>query len=193
MNEEPPDQTNRDIWQGDRVRLRVMEPSDWETIFEWDKDSEMARNAYLIPFPRSREATKQWAEREALRGAEDESFHWVIENLEGEPVGRIITFDCQPRHGTFKYGLAIAPEHQRKGYASEAVYLVLRFYFLERRYQKVTVNVYSFNETSIGFHKNLGFQHEGTLRRMSYTNGQYWDDVMFGMTAEEFAQKFGSK
>jgi len=64
---------------------------------------------------------------------------------------------------------------------------VLRYYFEELRYQKVTVSVYSFNEESIALHKRLGFKQEGCLRRMIYTRGQYFDRLLFGLTADEFA------
>lgn len=40
-----------------RVRLRAIEPTDRETYFSWDQDSEQARHLYAVPFPRSREAT----------------------------------------------------------------------------------------------------------------------------------------
>jgi RimJ/RimL family protein N-acetyltransferase len=84
------------------------------------------------------------------------------------------------------YGLAILPDHQRHGYATEAIRLVLRYYFQERRYQKVTVEVYSFNEPSILLHQALGFTLEGRLRRMIYTEGTYHDVLMFGLTDDEF-------
>ncbi len=83
--------------------------------------------------------------------------------------GTINTHSCDPRHGTFGYGLAIAREHWRKGYASEAICLVLAYYFRELRYQKVTAHVYAFNEASIRLHEKLGFQLEGRLRRMIFT------------------------
>ncbi len=31
------------MWQGTRVRLRAIEPSDWETYFAWNQDDEMSR------------------------------------------------------------------------------------------------------------------------------------------------------
>jgi ABC-type microcin C transport system duplicated ATPase subunit YejF len=38
-------------------------------------------------------------------------------------------------------------------------------------------------------HERLGFQQEGRLRRMFFVDGAYVDDVIFGMTAEEFEQR----
>ena len=83
----------------------------------------------------------------------------------------------------------IRREHQRRGYASEAIALVLRYYFQELRYQKASVRAYSFNEPSIRLHERLGFQLEGRLRREVYTEGRYFDVLVFGMTAEEFAAR----
>lgn len=54
------------------------------------------------------------------------------------------------------------------------------------RYQKVTVYIYSFNERSMKIHESLGFQCEGRIRRAVYTNGNYYDEVLYGMTSEEF-------
>ncbi|MGI8643788.1 MAG: GNAT family N-acetyltransferase, partial [Thermomicrobiales bacterium] len=56
----------------------------------------------------------------------------------------------------------------------------------ELRYQKVTVQVYAFNESSIALHEQLGFQREGRLRRLVYTGGQHHDVLMYGLTREEF-------
>jgi RimJ/RimL family protein N-acetyltransferase len=67
--------------------------------------------------------------------------------------------------------------------------LVLRYYFQELRYQKVTVRVYSFNDASIRLHEKLGFQLEGRLRRTVYTNGEYFDELIYGLTVEEFVSR----
>jgi RimJ/RimL family protein N-acetyltransferase len=112
----------------------------------------------------------------------------VIENNEGQHVGSIGTFECDPRVGTFKYWIVLMWRFWRQGYGSEAIKIVLRYYFRELRYQKVTSQIYSFNEPSLRLHEKLGFVREGRLRRMVYTNGQFYDQLMFGMTCEEFDQ-----
>jgi RimJ/RimL family protein N-acetyltransferase len=38
-------------------------------------------------------------------------------------------------------------------------------------------------------HESLGFQVEGRLRRMVYTDGGFHDEVVYGMTVEEFREK----
>ena len=174
---------------GKRVRLRAIEPEDWETFYAWNQDSEAMRGLNLPQFPQSKAAVREWAANWATRPAERDLYFFVIENLDGEIAGSISTHECNPRQGTFSYGLGVRREHYRKGYATEAVLLLLRHFFRERRYQKVNAHVYSFNEPSLHLHERLGFQREGQLRRMFFVDGVYVDDVIFGMTAEEFEQR----
>lgn len=177
------------LFQGEKIRLRAVESGDWEMHYQWNLDTETARMTDEVWFPSSRASVQAWAERESKRSKEEEGFRFQIENRAGELVGTINSHTCNPRCGTFMYGLAIHPDHRRKGYASEAIGLVLRHYFNERRYQKVTSEVFGFNQPSIALHERLGFTLEGRLRRMIYTYGVYHDALMFGMTQEEFAAK----
>ena len=177
-------------WQGKLVRLRALEPDDWQVHYQWNQDADMPRNLDFIWFPQSRAAVKKWVEEATTKKPENDQVDLVIETLDGEYAGFIGANQTQPRNGTFKYGIAIVPSQQRKGYASEAVQLLLRHYFDELRYQKVNADVFSFNDASIRLHERLGFQLEGRLRRMIYGHGAYHDVLIYGMTAEEFRAQF---
>ena len=178
------------MWQGPRVRLRAFVVEDWEAYHAWNVDDEQTRNLDQIHFPQSAGAARQWAEREAARGPDGDNFRFVIENEHGEVVGDLSTHDCDLRVGTFSYGISIRADQRGKGYAREAIPLLLRYYFEEKRYQKATVTIFSFNEPSVILHERLGFQLEGRLRRMAYTAGAYHDALIYGMTAEEFTERF---
>ena len=180
-------------WQGSRIRLRAVEPSDADAHFAWDQDAGMTRPLDYVWFPQSHGAVQRWADSVTLdNNPTNDAFHFQIETLAGELAGSIATHNCDRRVGSFGYGLAIRAEYQRRGYASEAIVLVLRHYFEELRYQKATVSVYSFNDPSIRLHERLGFQREGQLRRMVYTQGQHFDLLYYGITREEFAAQHGS-
>jgi RimJ/RimL family protein N-acetyltransferase len=179
----------RSYWQGDRIRLRAMEPADWDAYNAWNQDDDQARRVSVVPFPQSQESVRRFAERTATEPPDGDNFRWVITDPAGQVVGDLTTVGCSPRHGTLSYGISIAAAHRGKGYASEAITIVLRYYFEELRYQKVSVVVYSFNEPSIRLHERLGFQREGRQRRMIFTQGQYFDLIHFGLTKEEFAAR----
>ncbi|MCL5999388.1 MAG: GNAT family N-acetyltransferase [Chloroflexi bacterium] len=177
---------SHNIWQGKNVQLRAMEQEDWEVFHKNDEDAEEARLCYEIPFPRSSAGARKWAAEVAQTPPHNDVYRLVIESAPGEVVGTLNTMACDRRCGTFKYGIAIFRPHWRKGYASEAIRLLLRYYFQELGYQKVTVHVYAFNDASLKLHQKLGFQIEGRLRRMIYTNGAYHDEYVLGLTSDEF-------
>jgi RimJ/RimL family protein N-acetyltransferase len=172
-------------FEGKRVRLTAGKPGDGAVFARWDAEqTESARMLYEIGFPRPQTLAETPSEDKPPDG---DHFPFTIETLAGEVVGGIHVQKCDPRNGTFMYGLAIFPPQQQKGYASEAVRLALRYVFEERRYQKCTVEVYAFNPRSIRLHERLGFTLEARLRRMIYTGGEYHDVLVYGMTREEFA------
>jgi len=173
------------FWQGDSVRLEAVEPEDWKHFFQWKEDTYFEQTTDSIHFPRSQEDFKKWTADCALAEPKNDEYRWVIENHQGEFVGTLNTHTCNPRNGTFQYGLGIRREYWRKGYATEAIKIVLRYFFDELRYQKVNALVYSFNEASFKMHRNLGFREEGRLRRMVYTQGEYYDLIIMGLTREE--------
>lgn len=178
-------------WTGKLVRLRAVEPNDWELFRSLDADTEISRSAYGVPFPRSVEQSQKWAADTAAAAPTGDNYRWVVETLDGTPVGTINTHGCHPEHGYFAYAVTIAREAWGKGYASEAIAIVLRYMFEERRYQKVNATVYAFNDRSRQLHEKLGFILEGRLRRVHYSGGAYNDLFLFGMTREEFAERYG--
>ena len=175
-------------WQTERLRLRAIEPGDAESFYRWNLDSERARALDFVWPPSSHAREQAFADQASKKSMENESFHWIIETLDGEPVGTIATHDCSLRNGTFSYGVDISADQRGKGYAAEAIWRVLRWYFEELRYQKVTVVVHADNPGSLRLHEKLGFQREGVLRRMMYTGGKYVDIIYMGLTREEYEE-----
>jgi len=175
-------------WIGERVRLRAVELKDIDSFFKagFEADTDLDRFADEIHFPQSKEKMKERLENGIKETPRNDEFQWIIEDEKGNPVGNINTFDCNKRVGTFKYGIGLEKAYWGNGYAKEAITIVLRYYFRELRYQKVNAYIYSFNERSLKLHESLGFQEEGRLRRMVYTNGKFYDEIYYGMIYEEF-------
>lgn len=176
------------IWVGSKVWLRAVEAKDADSFFKWakDYDTESDRLCDVIHFPGSYQKMKDHVEALSKAEPENDNFRWIIAEHKGKALGTINSFSCEKRNGTFKYGLGIERKYWGKGYAKEAIKIILTYYFLELGYQKVNVGIYAFNERSLKLHENLGFKREGTLRSMVYTNGKYHDEIVMGLTREEF-------
>lgn len=175
-------------WQGKVLRLRALEPEDAEHFFLINQERDVDRNLEMVWLPSSMAAQRQYVENAAKAGFKDgHSFSFQIEALDsGRHVGSIDTHHCDPRVGTFEYGLSVREQYRGRGYAAEAILLVLRYYFFELRYQKANPGVFDFNTSSIRLHEKLGFVLEGTRRRSAYSHGQFHDLLLFGMTDDEF-------
>jgi RimJ/RimL family protein N-acetyltransferase len=174
------------FWQGKSICLRAVVLEDWKYFLEWDKDIQFSQFTDDLLFPDSPERLKKWISELTVAEPWKHDFRMMIENIEGECVGTINSHTCNARAGTFQYGIYIQPEHQSKGYGTQAIQLLLTYFFHELRYQKVNVTIHAFNEGSIRLHRKLGFIEEGRLRQMAFTNGRYYDEVILGMTLEEF-------
>jgi RimJ/RimL family protein N-acetyltransferase len=172
-----------DYWQGANLKLRALETKDIE-LFE-QLDHEFDKNSDAIHFPQSKDRARSWIDKE-MQPRIGDAFRFIAEDKEGNTIGTIDTFACNRRNGTFKYGIAVARPYWGQGYAKEMIRLVLRYYFFELDYHKVTPHVYSFNDRSLRLHQSLGFTTEGRLRHMIYTDGKHYDEIHFGLTKAEF-------
>jgi RimJ/RimL family protein N-acetyltransferase len=175
-------------WEGSRIRLRSVEAGDAAAHHRFNLTDDYGLLDQIYP-PGSLARVQEWANKESLAGFDNQTFHFQMEAIEnGALVGGIATHDCDSRVGIVSYGLSVMDEFRGKGYASEAICLVLRYYFQELRYQKANVSVYDINEPSKRLHESLGFQVEARLRRSVFTRGELSDLLLFGMTVEEFRE-----
>ena len=108
-------------WQGKKIRLRAFEPDDAETFHRWNLDSEAARVLDFVYPPVSLAGTKEWVSKIAKEEVKNDQYFFMTEDLDGTPVGTINAHTTDRRVGTFHYGLFVAAEQRRKGYAAEAV------------------------------------------------------------------------
>jgi RimJ/RimL family protein N-acetyltransferase len=184
---------SRYFWQGEKVRLRPLQIEDAEQGFMNSLDSPSRQLLQLgIELPTSVEILRSSLEKYVGCKDADGIIVFVIETHEGVNVGGISLHSRDQKNGTFSFGIVIDREHRGKGYAEDAVRILLRYGFWERRYQKCNSACVHTNEASIRLHRKLGFMEEGRRRRQVFFNGEYHDDILFGLTREEFdAQEKG--
>jgi RimJ/RimL family protein N-acetyltransferase len=178
---------SRYFWQGEKVRLRPLRLEDAEDAFAGMLDSPTRRDLQLgIELPTSLEALRASLEKWVDCKEADGAIVFTIETLDGERVGGISLHSRDRKNGVFSFGVNVDRAQRRKGYAEDAVNILLRYGFRERRFQKCNSACVHTNVASIALHKKLGFSEEGRVRRRWFYDGQYHDDLLFGITVEEF-------
>ena len=178
---------SRYFWQGRLTRLRPLTAEDAEKGWESMLDSPSRQVLQDgIELPMTLDFRREQMARRANCQDDGGLILFAIENLEGEYVGGLSYHSRDRKNGNFSFGVFIAAPHWRKGYAADATRILLRYGFLERRYHKCNSACVDGNTPSIALHLALGFREEGRRRDQSYMNGRYYDELLFGLTFDEF-------
>ena len=180
------------FWQGASTRLRPWWLEDAELRFMASLDSPtLALHQDGIVLPTSVDLQRAWLEKAA--GLQDDGMlRFAMDNLDGATVGWVTLHSRDQKNGTFGFGVAVYRAYRGHGYAVDAVHILLKYGFWEQRYQKCNSMCLHTNAASIRLHQKLGFLEEGRIRRNSFSNGEYQDEVLFGMTREEFDERMQS-
>ena len=184
------DDWDLDELAGTLVRLRPPRLDDLDAFHRF-RDSDGERRAGQTQLPRTLEQSRQRLEDLVRSKREGDATFLVVETRDGDVAGSMSVGRADRRNGVFSYGIALFPPYRRKGFATEAVLLLLRFYYEELGYHRCESEVYAFNDPSLAFHEKLGFVVEGRRRRAIFTQGAYHDAVTIGLLREEFDERHG--
>jgi RimJ/RimL family protein N-acetyltransferase len=179
---------NKYYWQGKLVRLRPMHVDDADLwLADEQSDSEAVRFLNVgMTLPVSEHDAKKFAQKYAEFNSKEERIMFSVERLDGQLVGGMNIHSMDQKNGTFETGSRIYRAYRGNGYGFDAKIIILRYAFHELRYQKYNIHCLETNEPMIRHAERLGCQPEGRIRRHIYTQGRFFDELIFGLTREEF-------
>lgn len=165
--------------KGKNINLRALEPHDVDLLFQWENDEAVWHLSHtLMPF--SRFDIDQY-----VMNADKDIFSsrqvrlMIDKNEESSTVGAIDLFDFDPLHKRLGLGILIATQEQRKGYASEALDLVIAYCFRKLMVHQLYVNIIPENEKSIQLFKSKDFEFIGRKRDWLLIDNQWTDELLF--------------
>lgn len=88
-----------------------------------------------------------------------------------------------------KLGYAVHADKWGRGYATEAVRLMLDFGFGRLGLQRISAAIGPDNAASIAVVRRLGLQYEGRIRHHVHTNGAWRDSLLYSVLADEWDAK----
>ncbi len=177
---------SEEVLTGQLVQLRAPRSSDTEAVHAVVDDAATRRFASTLDLP----SLDAWAEP-ARPGLWPPGPRFAIETLAHALTGIMLVVDLNERHGRFGDQILILPSSRRRGYAADAILVLLRHYFGQRDYEKCEVRILEFNEPALQLHGRLGFIEEGRPRSSILVEGQRWDELLLGITASEFGALHG--
>jgi len=178
------------FWQDEEIRLRSIQDADWEGHYINRFDTPARRLLECtVELPPTIAEAKNFAEKYADFSTDNRRIMFTIETRNAENVGGVNLNSIDEKNGTFSIGIQIDRDYRGKGYGTRAMRILLKYAFMERRLNKFNDYVLEGNVGSTNMMIKLGCQQEGVRRQVIYTNGEYKDLILFGLTKDEFVEQ----
>ena len=165
------------------VKLIAIEEDDIELIQRWINDESISYFNGIRP-PVSLSDQKIWYEK--LKNDVSKLKLIVCDNA-GIKVGMVSLINIDLKNRNCEIAVYINPLHQRKGYASSSLYLLLHYAFHELNLHKIYAQIFSFNSSSIKTFEHLGFQLESVLKEEYFSGNQFNDVLRYCIYEREFS------
>jgi len=155
------------------IKLRAVEPSDIDLIAEWENDPTIWHlSNTLIPFSRFD------LEQYVLNASKDiysaKQVRLMIDLKDNnQTIGSIDLFDFEPMHRRAGIGILINSQHRNKGYASEAIDLILDYSNKTLNIHQLYCNIEETNETSLNLFRKKHFKEIGLKKDWNLRNGKW--------------------
>lgn len=176
-----------DLLTGELVRLVALDiEEDPKLLSEWDRDSEFQR--LLNSESASRYNPKQV--REFLEKEIDSMHFYIIQRLEDERKIGLIDLngiDWVSRNAWVGIGIG-EREFWGKGYGTDAMKILLRHAFTVLNLQRVSLNVFDFNQRGYASYLKCGFKEEGRLPAALMKAGKRCDLIFMGILRSDWEE-----
>lgn len=176
----------RNILQGDSVRLTAVEKEDLPTIGRWYQDAGFARLFDATPaVPKSASQLAEWL-TEAQK--DKQGFLFAIRPADQQTVLGYVEMDgILWANGSAWLAMGFGDrQNWGKGYGTEAMRLALNFAFNELNLHRVQLSVFDYNERAIALYEKMGFVREGVYREYLQRDGKRYDMYLYGLLRREW-------
>lgn len=123
-----------------------------------------------------------------VRDASPEAAAFTVIALDDERVvGDVLLWSIDLHNRSAHIGLGILPEGRGRGFGLDSTEVTCRYAFRTLGLHRLQIETNADNTAMIGVARRAGFSLEGTLRKASWTNGSFVDEVVLGLLVEEWA------
>ena len=174
----------RTRFNGEKVVLRELLPSDLPVLCAWWNDSGEAIFQKQMISPRPAQSIEQMYEMWSTNDSPDGCGYSITAG--GELVGHITLWALSMPIRIATCAIIIGPDFQNMGYGRDAMKVVLRIAFDEMGANKVEIQAWDYNERALHLYSSLGFIEEGRRRAATFHGGIFHDHVQMGILESEY-------
>ena len=142
--------------RGKNIELRAVEPTDVDLLYAWENDESLWHlSNTLTPFSRFD------IEQYVLNAGQDifaaKQLRLMIV-ISDKAIGSIDLFDFEPAHKRAGVGIMVVKNERNKGYASEALHVLVEYCFNVLHLHQLFCNISADNQASISLFSKEGFE-----------------------------------
>ncbi|MEG0326887.1 MAG: GNAT family protein [Erysipelothrix sp.] len=105
--------------------------------------------------------------------------------VDGEVLGEIVLNEWDPEMNAISFRILMDPSHASMGYGSEAMTLFLNYAFKKFNFNRIELEVYSFNPRARRAYEKVGFVYEGTKREAFQFDKVKYDIEFFSILRKD--------
>lgn len=176
------------VMTGTGFTLRELRLEDASSLLAMLTTEEVSR--FISPPPTTVEGFERfimWAQRE--RAAGNYACFAVVPAGMSTAIGIFQVRSLEPGFGTAEWGFALGSSFWGTGVFVDGARLILDFAFDVIGARRLEARAAVANGRGNGALRKLGAVQEGVLRRSFVRNGQYHDQVLWGILAEDWRQQ----
>jgi RimJ/RimL family protein N-acetyltransferase len=174
--------------RGELVMLRARREDDapvlhaelYEDTDTWARSD--TRPWVPVPFG---PGSPHWPGEEAP-SASDAAVFAVAELATGELAGEALLWGIDLHNRSAHIGLGLRPSFRGLGLGADVVRILCDYGFTTRGLHRLSIETLSDNQAMIRAALGAGFSPEGTLRLGAWVNGEFLDEVLFGLLVDEW-------
>jgi diamine N-acetyltransferase len=163
---------------GKSVKLRAVEIADLDLLYKWENDSSVWHISNTTT-PFSRYLLEEYIANANLDIYSTKQLRLMIEQLESRAaIGCIDLFDFDPLNRRAGVGILICSEQRNKGFASEALGLLIGYGFDILNLQQLYCNILADNTDSLKLFEKSGFERIGLKKKWILMKDLWFDEYM---------------
>lgn len=103
-----------------------------------------------------------------------------------ELVGDALLWGIDTHNRVAHLGISLRPAFRGRGLGSDTVRVLCQYGFEVRGLHRLQIETLASNAAMLAAAARAGFTREGTLRRAAWVTGQFADEAILGLLAEEW-------
>ena len=120
----------------------------------------------------------------AISDSGDEAACFSVVSLEDDELaGEALLWGIDTHHRSAHLGIALRPAFRGRGFGLDVVRVLCDYGFAVRGLHRLQLETLADNAPMIGVATRAGFTQEGTMRGAAWVNGEFLDEVVFGLLA----------